>query len=224
MPALPPYIPAKDAMFNHWLVNFSGLITANPPLYGLTPSDATAIAAPTATWVAAYALVTSPTTKTASSVQAKNVARVNANAIARPYAQQISLNQGVSPDNKIALGLNPRTPTPTPITTPTTHPVLTIVSAPPLQHIVRYVDQMASPSVKSKPYGVIQLQIFGQVSATPITDPTTLPLLQVSTKSPFLQSWPSGASGMRAYYAARWATRKGLVGPWSPIVSFIVAN
>ena len=201
MPALAPYIPAKDSAFSSWLANFSTLITASPATYGLTSGDATAIAAQETTWAAAYALVTSPSTKTAETVSAKNVARINAQATVRPYAQTIVLNAGVSNSAKIALGLNPRTSTPIPITTPTTYPALTIVSALPLQHIIRYRDQLASPSVKSKPYGVTQMQLYGSTSITPITDPALLDFLGVNTKSPFAQTWASADVGQRAYYA-----------------------
>lgn len=224
MPTLAPYIPAKDASLASWAANFAALIVADPATYGLVSGDAAAISAVETTWAAAYALVTSPTTKTASTVSAKNVAKINLLATLRPYAQNIALNAGVTADNKIALGLNPRTSTPIPITAPTTYPALTIVSALPLQHVIRYRDQLASPSVKSKPYGVTQLQLFGTASIEPITNPDALDFLDVLTKSPFAQTWPSESSGQRAYYAARWQTRKGLVGPWSPIVSFIIAN
>ena len=224
MPALAPYIPPKDADFNNWLGNFSTLITASPGTYGLTSGDATAIAAQVAAWEAAYALVTSPTTKTKTTVQAKNAEKITVLATVRPYAQNIGLNAGVSSANKIALGVNPRTSTPVPITVPTTYPVLSITQALPLQHVLHYRDQLASPSVKSKPYGVTGLLLYGTASATVITDPSVLIFLGLQTKSPLLQSWPSGDVGQKAYYAARWATRKGLVGPWSPIASFTIAT
>jgi hypothetical protein len=224
MPALAPYIPPKDSVLNTWAANFSTLITASPGTYGLVSGDAVAIAAVVATWTAAYALVTSPSTKTPATVSAKNTARTTMLATLRPYAQTIGLNAGVTSGNKIALGINPRTSVPIPITTPTTYPLLTIQAALALQHILRYRDQLASPSVKSKPYGVLQVQLYGMASATVVTDPSTLPFLQAATKSPFLQTWPSGDVGEKAYYAARYVTRKGLVGPWSPIVSFTIAT
>lgn len=222
MPALPPYIPAADPAFANWIDNFSALITADPATYGLLSGDATAIAAVTATWDAAYALVTSPMTKTANTVGAKNNARVSALATVRPYAQTISLNAGVTSAAKIALGVNPRQSTPTPITAPTTNPVLTIANGATLQHYVRYRDSTASPSVKSKPYGVVSIQIYAQLSATVITNPALITFSSNTTKSPFIQTWPGGTSGQTAYYAARWVTQKGLVGPWSPIVSAAV--
>jgi hypothetical protein len=45
MPALPPYMPTKEADFTNWLNNSSTLISANPPAYGLMSTDAANIAA-----------------------------------------------------------------------------------------------------------------------------------------------------------------------------------
>lgn len=219
MGALAPYIPAKDGGFNAWFNNFSTLITAAPATYGLLASDATAIAAEYTAWSTAYGLVTSPSTKTAATVSAKNITKVAALALVRSYAQMIANNAGVSAANKTALGLNPRTSTPQPITAPTTYPALTIVSASSLQQILKYKDSVNGATSKSKPYGVVQVQVFCSPSATAITDPTQLAFQQAVTKSPFPATFGSGAVGEKAYYAARYVTRKGLVGPWSPIVN-----
>jgi hypothetical protein len=224
MPQLPPYIPPRDADFSNWLENFSSLITAAPATYGLVTGDAVTIAAQESAWATAYGLVTSPATKTAQTVAAKNTEKVEALAIVRPYAQMIANNAGVSVDNKVALGINPRTSTPTPITAPTTQPMLTAQSTSTAGTILRYRDSTASPSVKSKPYGVLQVQIFGMPSATAITDPTDLPLLDVTTKSPVTIALGSPAAGKTVYFAARWVTRKGLVGPWSSVINYIVAG
>ena len=71
MPAVAPYIPPKDPALNNWLNNFTTLISANPAMYGLAPSDASNIAAAVSTWSAAYMPVTSPMTKTASAVRTR---------------------------------------------------------------------------------------------------------------------------------------------------------
>ncbi len=222
MPALPPYLPTKEADFNNWLNNFSTLISANPPAFGLMTTDAATIAAQTAAWTAAYGPVTSPATKTAQAVQHKNTAKVSVSAQIRTYAQAIANNPGVSSANKIALGLNPKTSTPSPITPPTTNPLLTLQSAANLSAYLRYRDSAASVSVKAKPYGVTQCQVFGLVSATPVSDPATMPLIATPTKSPFVLHFTADQGGKQIYLAARWAIRTGQVGPWSPIISFTV--
>lgn len=223
MPALPPYIPTRDGNLNAWAANFTTLLSANPGSYGQTSSSAAAVASVETAWASAYALVTNPATKTKATVAAKNAARVTMLATVRPIAQQISLSQGVSPSAKIAIGVNPRTSVPTPITIPTTYPVLSILQSLSLNHVLTFRDQLASPSVKAKPYGVVQMYLYGSPSTTPLTDPSLLSFVGARTKTPTLVAWPSNDAGMKIYYAARWATRSGLLGPWSPIVSFIVA-
>jgi hypothetical protein len=224
MPALPPYIPARDADLANWSNNFSTLLTASPGTYGLLSTDATTVSAVVAPWLTAYALAINPATKTPVTVAAKDTARFSMLATVRPYAQQISLNAGVLTSDKIAIGVNPRTSTPVPIAVPTTNPVLSIDEAGTLQHVLRFQDSMSSPSVKSKPYGVIQMYCYAMTSATPVTDPTTLPFIQACTKSPSLITWDSSAKGHTAYYASRWATRTGKLGPFSPIINYVVAG
>lgn len=222
MPALPSYIPAKDADLSNWMLNFSTLISASPATYGLLSSDASLIAAQNAAFQAAYALVTSPSTKTAATVSSKNTAKVTALAVIRPYAQTISLNPGVASSDKTAVGVNPRTSTPSIITPPTSNPILSVQSAANLSLILRYRDSAASPSVKAKPYGVTACRISAMVSATPVTDPTTLPFCVQATKSPLTITRASGDAGKQLYMAAQWVIRTGGVSPWSPIINFTV--
>jgi hypothetical protein len=223
MPALPPYIPAKLSDLALWSANFAALIVAAPTTYGLVAADATTISGVNSTFQTAYTASIGPATRTPTTVQTRIDATVALLATVRPYAQQVANNAGVSDANKIALGLNPRTTTPTKITTPATNPVLTIDQALTLQHVVRYRDQLASPTVKSKPYGVVQVQIFAMTSATAITDPAAIAYKTATTKSPVIISWDASEAGKKAYYTARWITRTGLVGPFAPIVSFTVA-
>jgi hypothetical protein len=224
MPALPPYIPAQDVNLATWADNFSDLITAGPATYGLLAGDATAIAAVVTPFLSAYSLAVNPSTRTPVTIADKDDAKIAMLALVRQYAVQISLNAGVLTADKIAVGVNPRTSTPTPIATPTTSPVVTIVSAPPLQHILRYRDEMSSPTVKAKPYGVTQILIYATASATPITDQNALDFKGAYTKAPSLIEWQPEDAGKQAYYAGRWMTRAGKVGPWSSVTNFTIAN
>ena len=222
MAAVAPYIPTRQNLFDAWFLNFSTLISASPALYGLTPGDAVAIAALYSAWHAAYLPVTSATTKTAATVAAKNGAYASVLPQVRQYSQQITNNAGVTSANKISLGLNPKTSTPSPITPPASTPVLSVQSAVAGAITLRYRDSASGPSVKAKPYGVTQCRICGMVSATAVVDPLVLPVLAVATKSPFLLNTAGLAKGSTIYLAAYWMTRKGLTSGPSPIISTTV--
>lgn len=220
--AVAPYIPPKNADLVAWQLNFSTLLTAAPATYGLMTSDAATVAAAYAALNAAYGLITSPSTKTATTVQAFNIQKVTSLSVFRPYAQTIANNAGVSASNKIAIGVNARTTPPTPVPSPPTYPVLYFGSNSNAGQVIRYHDSANSASVKSKPFGVLQIQIFATVSTTPITDPTLLDYRLSITTSPFQLTMGSGNAGKTAYYAARYITRKGLLSSYGPIISGIV--
>lgn len=222
MPALPPYVPPRDTDFNSWVNNFSTRITATPALYGLSSGDAVNISTVVSAWNSAYGLVTSPTTKTATTVGLKNTAKINCLAVVRPYAQNISLNAGVASGDKIALGLNPRTSTPTPISPPDSVPVLLVQAAGNLSVTLRYRDSAASPSVKAKPYGAILCELRAGVFSAPPSGPEVIPFFSCQTKSPFVVPFVSDDGGKQAYFAARWRLRNGGVSDWSSVITFTV--
>lgn len=217
------YIPSKDTDFNSWIINFSTRLSASPGTFGLTAGDAASVAGVTGTWAAAYTAAINPSTRTPVTIAAKDDAKTAALAVVRVLAVQISLNPGVLSDDKIDIGVNPRTSIPTPIPAPNTSPVLSIIAAQTGTAIVRYKDEAAPEKIKAKPYGVTQLMFGYQVSTTPITDPDEIALVTPMTKAPTLFAFDAGDKGKTCYCTARWMTRRGLLGPAAAIVSFVIA-
>lgn len=213
------YIPPKNTDFQSWLLNFSTLLTASPTTYGLVSGDATTVAAQYTAWHEAYLLVQNPSTKTSVTVAAMNAARATAEAIVRPYAVSISLNAGVTNDDKTAIGVTVKKTIPTPVPPPTTTVTLSLVSGAHLTHQLGYKDT-STPTAKAKPPGVIALQLFRAVGLTPATDPSQAVYYDVWTKSPNISTFQSADVGKVCSYFARWATRGGpggsaQYGPWS---------
>lgn len=218
------YIPARDADLANWSANFAALIAASPATYGLTAGDAVNITAADTAWQAAYALAVNPATRTPVTVQAKDTQRIATLTTERSYAQRIANNAGVSPSDKTALGLNPRTNPPTPVPAPATYPLLTVASTVTNGIVIRYRDDLAAPSVKAKPFGAVTTQINALVASTgtPTTSVELWPVAGLQTKSPFILPTDPAAAGKMIGIAARWVTRKGLVGPWGPIITAVV--
>jgi len=215
-----PYIPAKNAQYQAWLLNFSTVITANPANYGLTSTDASNIAAAYTTWHNAYVAATTAATRTSVTVAAMATAKASSLITARTYAQIIQNNAGVSDANKAAAGLTVRATGRTPIPAPTNVPILSIAT---LQVGVTQVNyrNSANPTSKQKPYGAIQVQYVWYVAPTvPPVDGDAATSSAIASKSPFLFNTPSGATGKAIYMFARFQTRRGLVGPWSAALNF----
>lgn len=216
------YIPAKDSQFAVWLLNFSTLLSASPGTYGLVSADATAVASVQSAWQTAYNAATDGSTRGPATISAKNVARVNALAVVRPYAQQIANNAGVDVNDKLAIGVNTRQNPGTPVPPPSTQPILSLIAGTPLNMQFRFRDAGAPAASRAKPADAAALQLFGVTSATVISDPSTLPLIGTFTKVPVNIAWDSADQGKTAYIAARWINRKGQPGPFCAIQAIVV--
>lgn len=225
-----PYIPPTTSGFDTWGANFSALITADPTRYGLDSLAAASIQSAYDLFHVQYLLAgttmphnvpVNPSTRTPVTVAAMRTQLGASRAIYRTYASQIRINPGVTNDDKVALGLNLPNTSPTPVPQPVSYPLLSFLSAGPLTHTFSYKDS-DTPDGKAKPQGVVQMQLVGEATETVVVDPDTLPPLTPQTKSPFMITWFPGDGSKTAYYASRWVTRRGLVGPWSPIAAALI--
>lgn len=217
-----PYIPVAQESLRTWANNFAALITAGPATYGLVAGDATTIQNAADDYDAKLTLALDPGTRSPASIADKDASRMSLLGVARPYAIMIRNNAGVSDENKVALGLTIPDRNPTQIPAPTTLPLLNVAMATPLQQTLEYSDA-TTPMSKAKPFGAIALLVFAKTSATAITDPELLTYAKQVSKSPFVLDYAPGDQAKVAYIAARWVTRKGLLGPWSAITAAVVA-
>lgn len=216
------YIPSKLASLGLWATNFSSLITASPTTYGLTAPNASAISSAVSPFTAALAVSTNLSTRTRATVAATQSAKAAMLAVVRPFAQTVSRNSGVTPEHKAALGVNTRTNTPSPIPAPSTNPIISVISAAPLEQTVRASDS-TTPDKRAKPFGALGMLLYGKASLTPITNIDELPVVQIVTKQPIKVAFDSADRGKTMYYYGRWYNRKGQLGPASSIASFVVA-
>jgi hypothetical protein len=216
------WIPGTDADLDTFALNFSAILTANPTAYGLTAGDATALATLVNAYDAALGLATDPSTRTPATIAAKDAAKNAMKPQLRADGVLIRANPAVSDDAKIAIGVTVPDVKPTPIIAPTSFPLLSVLSATPFNHNLKVTDS-DTPTTNAKPAGAIALEFRAQVSATAIADPGDIAYAGLETGHLVNKQFESGDVGKKCYYAGRWITRTGLVGPWSDITSFTVA-
>lgn len=147
-------------------------------------------------------------------------------AILRGYAMQIKRNRAVSNAAKINLGIGVYDFAATPVTAPTTFPLINIIAATPRQHEIRFADS-DTPDKKTKPAGALGLQFFcavGDAGAGAPADPLASRFQAFVTRQPYRMDFAAADVGKTAYYFARWQTATGLVGPWSQVASMTVAG
>lgn len=216
------YIPAALVDLQAWATNFASLITATPANYGLVAGDATTIQNTVNAFDAAATISLDPGTRTPSTIADRDAKRSQMLAIVRPYAILIRNNAGVTDEMKIALGLTVPDRNPTRFPDPTTSPILGVTYLSSQQVTVKYNDS-GTPTSKAKPAGAVCAEVFASTSPTAITDPTLLKFARIASVSPFIIELTGDDVGKRLYIAARWVTRTNKIGPWSDIISTIVA-
>lgn len=216
------WLPSTDGDLQTFANNFASVLTGAYVAYGISGSDATSIQALADAYSAAYDTATNPDTRTPPSIAAKDAAKNATKPELRRVGALIQANPAITDDQKLTIGLTVRDTTPTPISAPSTAPIISIIGATSLSQSLRMVDS-ATPTTQAKPAGAIAAEFRCGVSETPLTDPTAIPYVGLMTRPQVRQDFDSADVGKTAYYACRWITRTGLTGPWSNIASMTVA-
>jgi hypothetical protein len=162
------FLPSKDADLLAWSVNWSARITSTPTAYGLTAAMATAYSTLHDSFASLLSRATEPSTRTRGAVAAKNDARRLLKAQARDLARIVNAFPAITNEQRLDLGLNPRSGTQTPIQPPTESPVLEVVAAN--GRILKLKIHSPSSPRRGKPDGVNGSSVFSFVGSAPPAD------------------------------------------------------
>lgn len=223
------WLPSKDALLLSFATNFSAKITAAPTSYGLVAADATALAALVTAYTTAYNTSVTPSTRTKTTVAAKNVAKAQLVASLRSLAKRIQANPAVTAPQKTDLGLPIHSTGPTPNPAPSTSPMVAVLQRGIRSHIISIRD-IANQDKRGKPPGVAGAEIYSIVPASATTAPDQLPsdledwrFEGIATKGEFVVDYKGDDVGKTAYIVARWFNNKGEAGPISAPINANVA-
>lgn len=212
------YIPKTQAAKLAWLVNFATVLATAYAAYGVTSGEASQITALVRDCSDAYTTATAPETRTKPTVAALTTAFATAIVFARPIAQRIAVNSNISPEQKVTVGVNPRTSMPSPIPAPTIAPTLGTLSAIPGQLTIAATNPVSGK--RGKPEGTVATEIATSIGTAFTADPTEAKSQGQFTRGRINLAIAPEASGMKVSVFARYRTRSGpggnaQVGPWS---------
>lgn len=217
-----PFIPPKDSDALTAMETFSDGISEDPQKYFCSQSDAENIALVVLSFRNALKTAVTPATRTPLACDLKDETRAIAEQTVRAFANLIRPNAGISNQDKLAIGVRPINKQRTPIYVPTSSPLLNVLGATPAAHTVRYADSN-SPDRAAKPFGATSLQLYVAVGEAAVGTPDTADFYGAFTKNPIGVLFSYADDGKVATYFARWADRKGEVGPWSLPVAMRIA-
>lgn len=215
------YLPAGDAEFNAWQTNFVTYANANLLALGLVAGDLTPITTAQTTWATAYPAHVAAQAAATAATAAKNSARAAYVVLIRDLVRRLQASPDVDNAEKGNLGITIPDPSSTPVTTPTTWPVVMVDCAMRLRHTIGFADS-ATPTKKAKPAGVLGAEIWVKLGGTPPADPSECDFLALDTATPYSVEYPGSNGGQLAHYMLRWVTATGLKGPWSETASVTI--
>lgn len=216
------YIPAQDGLALTYMQNFATVLSNDPAKYFYSVADALNLMNLVDDFAAKYAIASSPETRTPVNVIAKDASRNVAEQLCRQFAMLIKVNAGISDEDKVAIGVRPVNTSREPINAPASSPLLNVIGATPGSHTVRYSDT-STPDSAAKPFGAAQIQIFVAIADEPVTLESVSRFYGAFTKNPIGVAFDEEDDGKVATYFARWASRRGDVGPWSLPVAMRIA-
>lgn len=220
------FLPNNDSKLRAWADNFSTKITAQPVSYGLVAAQATAFAAVMATFDAALSVATTPATRTRGAIAAKDAAKKTMMANARDLARIINAFPSITNQQRIDLGLTPRSDTisPVPVPVPQESPVLEVVSAN--GYNMRLKLRSVDSNRRGKPPGVDGATIFSFVGSAPPTDIAKWKYEGSTSITLFDMAFPPTVEGgSQVWLTAFWYNPRKQSGPaCTPISAYIAGG
>ena len=206
------------------LPTFANGLAANIGLYQVSQADADTCVAAVDEFIAKRAVWNTPTTRTTPNLEAKNAAKFSALSVCRVFYRAIQLNNGISNEAKVAVGVLPLSNTKTERNCPITSPSLTITASTPGAQTASFRDSTGL-TPRGLPMGATMCQLFVQVGETNAEtfDITKARFVGNFTTNPMPVIYPESERGKQATLFARWGGRRNEFGQWSLPVSMTIA-
>ncbi len=218
------YIPNKDDDFDHWLAKFNTWVAAHGATHGLTAQQTGDLSTKVDAWSDRFSDFNNAKDAFHTATQGKDIAREEAEALARADAAIIQKNPNTTDADREAAGLtvpkSGHSPTPVPDSVPLMQRIDTSSRG-----ILRlfYVDS-ATPDRKAKPPGVAYAEIREQIGGTMPTNPEAMQPLAMEGRAPYRADYEMEDIGKTVYFILRWVNVRGEAGPWSAISSAVVPS
>jgi hypothetical protein len=219
------FLPNGDAELLAWSSNFSNRISDSPGSLGLDPEQAAQYASLHGSYASGLTAAGDPATRTRGSVAAKNDARRALKASARQLARIVKAHPAVTVQQRIDLGLSPRTDGGA---APAIHPP---DSAPHMQivytsgRLVKVRLRQTGAEGRGRPAGTQGLIVFSLVGPTASADPSAWAFERCSSRTHFdIEIGAKIAPGAKVWLAACWYNPRGQRGPMSVPVSTYIGD
>ncbi len=219
------YIPGPDAEFDGWQENWVTYAVANAVALGLDPlGDVPAIEAAQTAWDTDYDGNLTAQAAAQAARAAKDTERDAYVTLLRSFSQQIQKRSGTTDEQRGGLGITILDTEPTPVPAPTTAPLLNIVTAERLRHVVEASKTAEEGGGLGKPTGVRGVQLWRKIGDPAPASESDQEFVNEFTRTRMTLDYKMTQGGQTVYYQARWVSTRGDTGPWGELVSATVVK
>ena len=215
------YIPRSDDAFDAWQANFEAYVDEHYGELGLPSDVPTRLGVARGDWESAFVDHTSARQAAVAARQTKVDRREAYDRLIREVARQIQAREPTTDVQRAALGITVRDAVPTPVTAPTSRPLVMVDFSKRLRHTLSYADE-STPTRRARPHGVLGAEVWVMVTAPgdpQPSGPSMLNFMLLSTRTPAVTEFTGADAGKTAHYMLRWLSTRGEAGPWSETAS-----
>ena len=218
------FLPSRDALLLAWSANFNSVAGGSPTSVGLTAGQMTSYGTAHSAFAAAYAVVTDPSTKTVTSVAAKDASIKSLKLLARQYAKIVNAYPPTTNIQRLALGLTPRAATVSPIHAPTEAPVMEVVAT--MGRSLKLKLHGTGTALRGKPAGCAGAAIYSFMGLTPPANLADWKSEGSATRTIFTIVFPPTApAGSQVWLSAAWFNPRNQTGPaCTPVEAWIAGG
>jgi hypothetical protein len=212
-------VPTSDAKLAQYATTFNDLGVAAPTDYGLVTAQMTQFTSLYQTYLDAYNAAKADGSRSRMLVQAKDDAKNALVGFARILYAIVQTAPSVTNENKVAIGVTPRSSSRTPVTPPGLSPVVTCVSVTGYTGRYNLRDRQTG-SGRRKPANAKGALILSFVGENPPTSDDTRWKIEGQTgKNSFLVQFPETVTpGTKCWVTAMWYSPSGEYSPACPPV------
>jgi hypothetical protein len=214
----------KESELITQLPTFANGIAANIGIYQVSQPEADTCVAAVEDFVAKYNAWHNPATRTPGALEAKNAALFSALSVCRVFYRAIQLNNGISNEAKVEVGVTPFSGVRVDRNCPITSPSVTVTASTPLAQTTQFRDSTGLVP-RGLPMGATMCQLFVEVGEenAEVFDITKARFVGNYTTNPMPVIFNPEDRGKQATYFARWGGRRNEFGQWSLPVSMTIA-
>lgn len=215
------YIPGPDSEFDSMQSQYVTYFNANAVTWGYSLPETGAMTTKQTNWNTAYSAHLNAVAAAVGAKSLKDQRRAELTDEIQLRTNEIQPNPVTTDTHRASLGITIADTIRTPVTAPTSSPVLQVDTSQRLQVTVSYADE-GTPTSKAKPAGVMGCEVWMKVDGAAPTDLDDCEFVTLDTRTPHMIAFDGADAGKPVHFIGRWVSTRGDKGPISETVSTTV--